>query len=300
MPIPFNCPFCGRRTDVDERYAGQSGPCSGCGRTITVPWPAGPASTAPPGQSSGLAVVVIVILLVLVVLLVCGGLFAVWLVRARSVPAPVPQGSPAVGESQCLNNLKLIGLGLHNYHDVHGCFPPAYVADEKGKPKHSWRVLILPYIEQQPLYTQYNFQEPFDGPTNRRLANVTIPAYHCPDGLPTIPSDASYLMIVGPGTIAEGPKGRKLSEIKDGTSRTIAIVEVSGSGIPWMEPKDLKLDDFVALFKRPRNVEPNRNHPDRINVLFADGSVRSLDATTAAEQIRAMATIAGNEPVVLP
>src|SRR5207244_4506816 len=50
--------------------------------------------------------------------------------------------------SVCVNNLKQIGLALQNYHDDFGCFPPAYIADENGRPMHSWRVLILPYIEQ--------------------------------------------------------------------------------------------------------------------------------------------------------
>src|SRR4051812_10595310 len=72
---------------------------------------------------------------------------------------------------QCLGHLKEIGIALHNYHADYGVFPPAYVADASGRPLHSWRVLILPYLEQKPLYNRYNFSEPWDGPNNRRLAS---------------------------------------------------------------------------------------------------------------------------------
>lgn len=76
----------------------------------------------------------------------------------------------AARRAQCSNNLKQIAFSLHSYHDRYGCFPPAYIADEEGKPMHSWRVLILPFIEEQALYDRYAFTEPWDGPSNRRLA----------------------------------------------------------------------------------------------------------------------------------
>ncbi|MDH3719020.1 MAG: DUF1559 domain-containing protein, partial [Planctomycetota bacterium] len=80
---------------------------------------------------------------------------------------------------QCMNNLKQIALALHQYHDQYGSFPPAYVAGPDGKPWHSWRVLILPFIEAEPLYAMYNFDEPWDGPNNRKLAAAAphIPVY---------------------------------------------------------------------------------------------------------------------------
>src|SRR5207248_2869881 len=70
--------------------------------------------------------------------------------------------------SQCLC-IKQIGLALLNYHDTYGSFPPAYVADATGKPIHSWRVLILPFMEQSSLYNAYSMAEPWDGPNNRKL-----------------------------------------------------------------------------------------------------------------------------------
>src|SRR6476661_8060061 len=98
---------------------------------------------------------------------------------ALLLPA-VQQAREAARRSQCKNNLKQIGLALHNYHDVNGCFPPAYIADENGKPMHSWRVLILPYLDQAALHTEYNFSEPWDGPNNSRLLARRPAVYACP------------------------------------------------------------------------------------------------------------------------
>src|SRR5579863_9248252 len=95
------------------------------------------------------------------------------------IPA-TQQAREAARRSQCKNNLKQIGLALHNYHDAFGSFPPAFVADANGKPMHSWRVLILPYLDQLPLYKEYNFSEPWDGPNNSRLLNRMPPAFSCP------------------------------------------------------------------------------------------------------------------------
>ena len=75
--------------------------------------------------------------------------------------------------SDCQGRLRQIALALQCYHDVYKSFPPAYVADETGKPMHSWRVLILPFLEQKALYDQYRFDEPWDGPNNGKLAVTT-------------------------------------------------------------------------------------------------------------------------------
>jgi len=308
MAIPFVCPHCGLKTDVDARYAGQSGPCAGCGQTVVIPWPGvagGPGRPAPSGGLSPVAIVVIVVVVLLLVLLVCGGLLFGTLFWRLSMPSgqmgrPVtPQAAPAVvrPSDPCSNNLRQIGLALQNYHDRYKCFPPAYVADEKGKPKHSWRVLLLPFVDEQALYAQYNFKEPFDGPANRRLAQRPVSAYQCPESAAADTANASYVMLVGPGTLSDGPKSTKLSDVRDGTSNTIAIVEIPGTGVNWMEPKDMTLDEFVATFPRPGGPVQAKgsNHPGFINVLILDGSARSLSTSTPAATIRAMATIAGGE-----
>src|SRR4051812_12184722 len=83
----------------------------------------------------------------------------------------------------CYGCLHQLALGLAAYHNDHGCFPPPYIADVDGKPMHSWRTLILPYIDNKALYDAYNFNQPWDGPDNRRIADVRIACYRCPQFL---------------------------------------------------------------------------------------------------------------------
>ncbi|MCH5377127.1 MAG: DUF1559 domain-containing protein, partial [Planctomycetes bacterium] len=149
----------------------------------------------------------------------------------------------------CVNNLKQISLALLNYHDDYRCFPPAYVADADGKPMHSWRVLILPYIEERSLYDQYDFSEPWDGPNNRKLLSKMPHVYACPSQ-PRGTNDpaafaTSYVAVVGPRTAWPGVKSTKVADITDGTSNTIMVVELSGQQIPWMEPRDPSLAEVV-------------------------------------------------------
>src|SRR5262245_15742705 len=91
---------------------------------------------------------------------------------------PIGRYSPeAARRMQCSNHLKQIGLALQNYHDTFGSFPPAYIADSKGQPIHSWRVLILPFIEQRQLYDKYRFDEPWDGPNNSNLHGEIVEVF---------------------------------------------------------------------------------------------------------------------------
>jgi len=174
MPIDFACPHCGRQTSVADQYAGQTGPCAGCGQSITIPMPGGapikhmPVTPPAGGGGAGPAVAAIAVAVILGVF-VCGGILVALLLPA------VQSAREAARRAQCSNNLKQIALAFHNYHDTYRTFPPAYIPDEDGNPKHSWRVLILPFLEQRALYEQYNFDEPWDSPNNRIVGNASIP-----------------------------------------------------------------------------------------------------------------------------
>ncbi len=210
----------------------------------------------------------------------------------------------AARRSMCANNLKQIILALHNYHDVYKSFPPAYVADENGKPMHSWRVLILPFLEQKALYDQYRFDESWDGPNNRQLAG-DLKILMCPSDQRGLAGQTSYVAVVGPGTAWPGAKSVALSDIKDGTGNTILIVEVHNSGIHWMEPRDLDASQMpLAINAKPAAKGASRGissgHPGVAHVARADGSVRILSDDTPPATIRAMLTIAGGESAALP
>ncbi len=135
MPIHFSCPLCDHQTIVSEQYAGQTGPCVSCDAPITIPGvstgkPGAVASASRQGSGSG-PMMVVAFLVGGVFLLGCGGLLIAMLLPATEA------AREAVRRTQCNSHLRQIALALHNYHDVHGRFPPAYFADDNGKPIHS-------------------------------------------------------------------------------------------------------------------------------------------------------------------
>jgi prepilin-type processing-associated H-X9-DG protein len=186
---------------------------------------------------------------------------------------------------------------MHNYHAQHDCFPPAYIADEDGEPMHSWRVLLLPYLEEVALYDAYDFDEPWDGPNNLALAAMIPDVYRCGDEVAGDPAETSYLMIVGEGTISDGPTPSKMRDITDGTSMTIMVVESTRTGICWTEPRDLDAANITYLVNDGSEQGIRSDHGVSAHALYCDGSVRTLEAWHTAGQIRALSTIAGGEAV---
>jgi len=298
MPIQFTCPHCGKQTNVADEYAGQSGPCSACGQTITVPGsprptletskPPAPAPRASSGSGAG--IVLAIIGGGLVVLFVCGGIVA-----ALMLPA-VQSAREAARRASCVNNLKQIALAFHNYHDTYKTFPPAYIPDENGQPKHSWRVLILPFLGESGIYNAYNFDEPWNSPNNLAVTSTPLPVYRCPSDPGGISPTTDYMVITGPGTVFDGVKATKISEIRDGTSNTILVVEVVGTNTNWAEPVDLDASNLTLPFGSGMN-SPGSHHPGGINAALCDGSVRFLADTISPEIINALITKSGQEAI---
>ena len=219
--------------------------------------------------------------------LIVGGLLGS-LVRA------VDRAREAARASQCFC-IKQIAVALYNYHDTYGGFPPAYVADATGKPMHSWRVLLLPFLNQSSLYNTYSMAEPWDGPNNRKLLDQRPTVYDCPSrfGGPTL---TSYAAIVGPKTAFPGPKSPKLGDIRDGTSRTIMIAEVSNVEIPWTEPRDLDTGTMSWVIDDPSKPGFSSHHDEGPLALFADGMLRRLGTFQPPATLKAMTTVDGGEP----
>jgi prepilin-type processing-associated H-X9-DG protein len=201
---------------------------------------------------------------------------------------------PASQRSQCINNLKQLAIALHMYESQYGTLPPPYVADRFGKPMHSWRVLLLPFLEQDQLYKQYRLDEPWDGPNNRKLHKMVVSVYQCP--FEPGPS-TSYLAVVGPGT-PWNPKRPLSLGFKDGNSNTILLVESHNTGIHWMEPRDLHLSQMNPQLNGAEGQGISSPHEGGASVAFADGSVHFLPNTLTAEELRALLTADGGEPPV--
>jgi hypothetical protein len=154
----------------------------------------------------------------------------------------VEKARNAARSAATTRNLKQISLAVANYHQTHGSFPPAYVADQDGKPMHSWRVLILPFLEQQELYNAYNFAEPWDGPNSRKLVgkigNIFLRSGLDSDQIHT----TSFVAVVGPRTVWTGSKPTALKDLGDGSHDTLLVVKVPDGHFLWMEPRDLEFD----------------------------------------------------------
>jgi hypothetical protein len=152
------------------------------------------------------------------------------------VPA-VRKVREAADRTTSQNNLHLIGLAMHNYHDSHKSFPPPVQYGPDNKPLLSWRVLILPYLEQDNLFHQFHLDEPWDSPHNSQFLDMMPKVYASPTQKST--QETHYLVFDGPQCIfnRHGAPGR-MSDIKDGTSDTILVVEAD-KAVPWTKPEDL-------------------------------------------------------------
>ena len=192
----------------------------------------------------------------------------------------------------CLNTMRQIALAAHNYESDNGHFPPAYIADEHGKPMHSWRVLLLPYLEHQALYDSYLMDEPWDGPNNSKLHEEIVSLYRCPSSS-SGETCTDYVLITGEGTAFENDQTIVFGDITDGSSNTIMVTEIAGSDIHWMKPQDISLGQFLGLEKSA--TAPN--HPGIKNVALFDGSTHSLDIDTDTEGLKKLVMIADGEVV---
>ncbi|MCC6127024.1 MAG: DUF1559 domain-containing protein [Pirellulales bacterium] len=192
--------------------------------------------------------------------------------------------------TQSMNNLKMIGLAMHNYHNANKHFPPAAIYSKEGKPLLSWRVMVLPWLEQKELYKQFHLDEPWDSPNNIKLIDKMPRIYRSPMSKLKEPGRTNYLVPVGPGTVFEGKEGMRIRDIKDGTSKTIMAVEVDDDhAVVWTKPDDLVYDP-----KEPAKGLGG-HYTDVFLAVICDGSVRAFPLSFPAEDLRAWFTAAGRE-----
>lgn len=223
---------------------------------------------------------------------------ALWLVVLLMLPLFSSAREPT-RRATCANHIFQIGKALLNYESVHRRFPPAYSTDKDGRPLHSWRVLLLPFLEQDELYRQIRLDEPWDSPHNRAVfdANPMPYAFGCPTDREAGKKETNYVMIVGPGTFSDGPNSVRFKQITDRADNTIAVVEIADSGIHWAEPRDLKADEMSYRINDPDQPSISSHHHGGAHAVFVDGSYQFLEDSTDPETVKALTTIAGGEDV---
>jgi hypothetical protein len=193
----------------------------------------------------------------------------------------------------CDNHLKQIGFGLLQYEDRYGALPPAYTVDADGKPLHSWRTLILPFMEQEELYKQIDLSKPWDDPANMAAFDISLRIYRCPNAK-CPPNHTTYLAIAVPGGCFRPGEPRALSEIAHPNS-TLMVTEVDAQeAVPWMSPLDATERCVQKL-----GTKAMLPHPGGAEVLRVDGSVFHMRAGTKPEIIRALITIDSQDDTIL-
>ncbi len=181
------------------------------------------------------------------------------------------------------------------YVDANGYFPPAWQLGPDCKPWHSWRVLLLPFIEQDSLYKRYRFDEPWNGPNNSQLA-AEMPKLYAFSGTARPVTTTNYLAVIGENTMWPGATPRKPDEIKDSRSETILIVENNGLGVHWLEPRDLAFDTMDMQIDTPNGVSSWYKQPA---VVTADTAVHRLSRKMSPETLRSAMTVNGGEKIAL-
>ncbi len=294
MSSKITCPRCGLVMDSVEEQPKEGASCTRCGRPIaSLPGGTDAASCdkscAAPGCGYWASLAGVLLFVVLVVALVLPA------ITAKHSISP---------ESACRFNLHMLGLALQNYHDEYGRFPPPYTVDKDGNRLHSWRTLILPYVEERAMYERIQLDEPWNSAHNRQFASTAMNAFRCPKRRASNIEEnlwTDYVMITGPGTVGEGPDGVRLSDITDGPENTMLLAEVVNTEINRMEPRDYDIETMPHTFVQPSTKEDRRpglgsHHISRVAVLMADGTVKRLDYDTDAATLEALMTIAGGEP----
>ena len=221
---------------------------------------------------------------------ICMILVGILILIALLLPAR-RNGREAARRTQCKSNLKQIVLALFNYESTYGALPPAYTVDAEGKSLHSWRTLILPYLDQKQLYEKIDLTKPWNDPVNADAFNTRVTIFQCPS---TVYKDnnTTYMAIVGSNNCFRPNEPRKLSEITADHGETLMVIEVPAEqSVHWMSPRDA--DEQLILGFGPQTKFA---HPGGRNAAFVDGRVRFLEATMPTAELRAKISITkGNQ-----
>jgi len=248
--------------------------------------------------------------------------------RLRALPDEIPlpaepaDANPAdaresAARARSINNLKQIGLAIFNFSATSNQFPPAVIHGPDGKPWHSWRVLILPYLDSVDVYNAYDFSQPWDSPKNKALIDKMPAVYRDPIHGDTKEPYTHYAALVGPGAIFRpdgarqtnpkkppfGEGGVEIRSVTDGISNTAMISSVEpGRKIPWTKPEDINVGPAFKGFGQPGGIAApytfhGRGRGKAAPLVFGDGSVWMIGASVNPRTLQTLMTCAGDEVI---
>ncbi len=224
---------------------------------------------------------------------------------STAVPIALAALVPAIRNAQILrdraqstNNLKQIGLASATYHDMNNHFPTD-IRGKDGKPLLSWRVAILPFLEQRELFNEFRLDEPWDSAHNKALLAKMPPVFALPDPAAEA-GNTFYRGFSGAGAMfdVKAPAGVAIADILDGTSNTILVVEAKEE-VPWTKPgSDLTFEDDQKPETGKVMLDKLGGHSKGgFNALFCDGAVRFIRSNVSPITLRALITRAAGEVI---
>lgn len=293
---------------VLDRYAGQTGPCAVCAKTITIPL--GTAAEASQGHSrtstkrvpeenSGVGLGTLIGILGGSVALFSVIFLTVVLIFRVAIPAANQMRTDSLNRAS-LDKIERITQALNAYHDLHGSYPPAYFTDNKGKPNHSWRVMILPQLDRNDLYKIYNFNEPWNSPVNIQVTTRMPDVYRSEIDQSANSTITNFAAVVGKKTMFPHEKSTTRSQVFDNPNSVLMIVEVHGLGFDWTDPSqnyDLDSPQGTMVIDNNRSSTTANQSMLTGNLGVMSGDTYHADDSTSVLLLQSMATRNGSEDV---
>lgn len=300
MPYLFTCPNCQTKTLVDDQYSGHVGRCVTCDQPIEVPhflattslpYTAIPQNRPYLGPNSKRLVAA-----------VFGVIFIAGLVGVTYQYASPALARLALSRDRgmTIRNLEQIASALNAYAADHGTYPSPVIRDSNGRPMHSWRVSILPYLNEQDIYSQYNFDEPWDSEQNIVVGNKIPAVFVTPSQSSWAGYQCSYHLVSGDRTLfpPTGPLGPK--RVLDDVTKTALVVEAAtntNASPMWTAPYELDIRSMTGTIGTNPGVELGSVTEGGAAIATVDGRGHFLDESTPPEVVLAILTASGGEPL---
>ena len=207
----------------------------------------------------------------------------------------------AATKMRSYNNLQQIAFAMREYESANGHLPAVAIRATDGTPLLSWRVALLPFLDEKELYDQFRLNEPWDGPHNHELLPRMPKCYRVGGAIPRESTDTFFQVLIGKGTAFERDGLRLSQDFPDGLSDTILVVDACVA-VPWTKPEDIIVDETPLLPKL--GYWTHRKHfyfeptsKDGFIAAMADASSRGTWPPVSEEHVRAWATRNGGEPL---
>lgn len=240
------------------------------------------------GGSNSKVLVIVLVVIGAVVLVAIGCVIAAVALLFPAFQAAGNAVNEAANRVEAMNRGRTIVIAMQNYHDSFKKLPPPVVESPEGVPLHSWRMELLPFLEEVSLSESVDRTKPWNAAANQEWANTDVSVFKSARGSSQSPGITHFVAVVGPETCFP-PKGRMtMGKIADGTSNTIMLIEYPESDVRWAEPRDVTVDEAVRIIKGSKLEEG-------VIVVFADASSRVISPEVNEATLRAMFTPRGED-----